>query len=149
MIIPDSDITPLDPRFPIAMGGTIPLFGGLLEEWVDRKTVIDQARRAAEQAARREERFVQPAPEPRYVPALAHEDTRVDFTLHDGDRFRPEDTQVTAGDVERWQAQRDAATDRTDRMGKVLLESPRAIERELRAARHHPLRRAWRRIRRT
>jgi hypothetical protein len=94
VIIPETDLTPLDPRFPIALTGTIPLFGALLAEWEDRVTVIDQAKRAAEQARRREERFVTPAPQPRFVPA----DTIIDLRLHDGDRFpregmpQPDDT---------------------------------------------------------
>jgi hypothetical protein len=128
---PDGHLSPLDPRFPISLTHGIPLFGGLLEEWVNRETVIDQAKRAAEQAARREERFVTPAPEPRYVPALAHEDTVIDMRITDGDWFpgegepRPEDTDT------------------------FLVVSAQAEAYEARAAQRRTWRRAWRWLRAT
>jgi hypothetical protein len=127
VIIPDSEITPLDPRFPISMGGTIPLFGALLAEWEDRVTVIEQAKRAGEQARRREERFVTPAPQPRFVPA----DTIIDLRLHDGDRF-PREGMPQPDDTDTFIAKYDEAEEREQ-------------EREQRSV----LRRAWRWVRRT
>jgi hypothetical protein len=129
MTAPDGHLSPLDPRFPIALTHAIPLFGDLLAEWEDRATLIDQTRRATEQAMRHEERFVTPAPEPRFVPALAHEDTIVDFRLTDGDRFpgeggiRPEDTDT------------------------FLVVSAQAEAYEARAAQRRTWRRAWRWLR--
>jgi hypothetical protein len=127
MIIPDSDLTPLDPRFPIALTGTIPLFGALLAEWEDRVTVIDQAKRAAEQAWRREERFVTPAPEPRFVPA----DTIIDFRLHDGDRFPRE------------------GMPKPDITATFIRNYDQAEEREQAREQRSVLRRAWRWVRGT
>ena len=137
MSIPDSDLTPLDMRFPIAMTATIPLFRGLLAEWEDRVTLIDQTRRAAEQAMRWEERFVTPAPEPRFVPAdpepVHHDpqDTIVDFTWTDGDTFPSE------GDI------------RPEDTDTFLVVSDQALADEIRAAERRPLRRAWRWLRGT
>jgi hypothetical protein len=133
MIIPDSEITPLDPRFPIALTGTIPLFGALLAEWEDRVTVIEQAKRAAEQATRREERFVTPAPQPRFVPA----DTVIDMRVHDGDRFPGEDEA-------RWQAQRDAAADRAEDTDTVIAIIDQADAHERKAAERRTVRRVRR-----
>jgi hypothetical protein len=131
MTAPGGHLSPLDPRFPIALDHGIQIFGGLIGEWEDRVTLIDQTRRAAEQAMRHEERFVTPAPEPRFVPALAHEDTVIDLRLHDGDRFpgegevRPEDTDT------------------------FLVTHDRAEAYEARAAQRRPWRRAWRWLRGT
>ena len=143
MIIPETGQTPLDalhPWHPIAMGGTIPVFAALIEEWEDRVTVISETRHATQQAARREERFVTPAPEPRFVPA----DTVIDMRRTDGDRFRPEDTLVTDEDVARWQAQRVAAVHRAEDTGTIIARIDQAGEDEQAREQRSVLRRAWR-----
>ncbi len=108
MTAPDGHLDVLDPRFPVRITADARHCFALLAVWDGRDPgfVVDETRRAERQAARYEERFVTPAPAPRFVPAvpaLAHEDTIVDFTLTDGDRFRPEDTLIAGG--------REAATD--------------------------------------
>jgi hypothetical protein len=130
VIIPETDLTPLDPRFPIALTGTIPLFGALLAEWEDRVTVIDQAKAATEQAQRREERFVTPAPQPRFVPA----DTVIDLRLHDGDRFPREGMR---------------GMPQPDDTDTFLAKYDEAEEREQEREQRSVLRRAWRWIRGT
>jgi hypothetical protein len=89
------------------------------------------AARARADEAHHQERFVTPAPQPKFVPALAHEDTIVDFRLTDGDRFpgeggiRPEDTDT------------------------FLVAYDRAGAYEAEAAQRRPLRRPWRWLRAT
>lgn len=120
MIIPETDLTPLDPRFPIAMNGTIPVFGALLGEWEDRVTVIGQARRAADQATRREERFVTPAPQPRWVPADTIIDLRVPGGFAREGAPQPDDTDT------------------------FIASYARAEKREQEREERSPLRRLWR-----
>jgi len=149
VIIPETDLTPLDDRFPIAMTGTIPVFGALLGEWEDRVTVIDQARRAGAEAERREERFI--AAQPRFVPA---DETIVDFRLHDGDRFPGEDSPYTATErAALWEAQRDAAAregmPQPEDTDTFLRLYERAEEREQAREQRSVLRRAWRWVRGT
>jgi hypothetical protein len=99
----------LDPRFPIELTHGIQIFGGLLGEWSDQKTVIGQAQAATAQLGRGEIRYVAPAPvrdpgipapfvpqtEP---PALAHSPAGgVEWAWTEGDRFELENTLEVTG----------------------------------------------------
>jgi hypothetical protein len=130
VIIPETDLTPLDPRFPIALTHGIQVFGGLLAEWEDRATLIEMTRKATAEAMRREERFVTPAPQPRFVPA----DTVIDLRLHDGDRFPREGMR---------------GMPQPDDTDTFLAKYDEAEEREQEREQRSVLRRAWRWIRGT
>ena len=94
---PERHLDVLDPRFPISLTAEPKFSWDILRVWADPAFVIDETIRTLEQTARHEERYVTPAPpppEPRFVPALAHDDTIIDFRLTDGDRFRPGDTLI-------------------------------------------------------
>jgi hypothetical protein len=121
----------LDPRFPIRQSMPASCFWEMASLRPDRAALSGLAARARADEADHQERYVTPAPEPRFVPALAHEDTIVDFRLTDGDRFpgegevRPEDTDT------------------------FLVVSREAEAYEARAAQRRTWRRAWRWLRAT
>lgn len=113
----DSDLTPLDPRFPIALSEEPAICWQILGTWQDPATIVAETRRAIAQAQRREERYVAAPTEP--IPlVLAH-----------GDRFARDDGTDAAVDAI-WAQWTDT----------------RSLAREIRAAERHPGRRAWQAI---
>ena len=96
----------------------MPIFTSLLEQWVDRTTVIVEAGRAgAELVEGGGVVYAAPVPErdpdipPPFIPAtqppaLAHSGADVGWAWTEGDRFRPEETLVEGGEVFRPQGDR-------------------------------------------
>jgi hypothetical protein len=78
MTAPSDHLDVLDPRFPIRLSMPPSIFHELIALRPDRACADGELHRARVQAARREERYVTPAPQPRFVPERAHEDTSVD-----------------------------------------------------------------------
>jgi hypothetical protein len=78
MTAPGDHLDVLDPRFPIRLSMPPSIFHELIALRPDRACADGELHRARAQAARREERYVTPAPQPRFVPEMAHEDTSVD-----------------------------------------------------------------------
>lgn len=77
MTAPEGSIDVLDPRFPIRLAQPPAIFEQLLALRPDRPAAAGLTQRAAADPGH-QERYVTAAPEPRFVPALAHDDTSVD-----------------------------------------------------------------------
>jgi hypothetical protein len=110
----------LDPRFPIRQSMAASCFWEMASLRPDRAALSGLAARARADEADHQERYVTPAPEPRFVPALAHEDR-----FPGEGEIRPEDTDT------------------------FLVVSRQAEADEAEAAQRRPLRRAWRWLRGT
>jgi hypothetical protein len=65
-----SELTVLDPRFPIRVKEPATIFWQQISEWPDRETVISQTIRATQQHTTVEERFVQPLHITAPIPAI-------------------------------------------------------------------------------